>query len=439
MASHVVVIGAGIAGLGAARELLRRGAQVTVLERAAEVGGRCRSFEWHGRWHHTGAEALMSCESALTRLRDELDQAGAAPTRTLSDWDTVHGERIWHDGRVLELDPFSPTSLLRLPGGLRDKLALTRLVPPLLRQRRRHDPEDFTTAAPIDDVDGATYLRNAAPRLFDDVIEPFLQYSTLGSGDYGLAWLLWCGADLGWFRDGWWVYADRGAGGVTYELARALQQQLRFELRLSTAAGGIERTGSGFTVATGGESLAADAVVVAVPGSTAAGLVSWVAGPEHKKFLSGLSYASHHLARYLLDAAPAGLPRKVLLPSAAGFGCAGKITVTTEGGPPTVTVDIKDTYIRSSGRSTNEQMMDDAWDEAQRALPALQGARVADRILNRNDIALCRRPAGFARDLATFQALPALPGIAFAGDYLINSTVGMSYLTGLQAAAKVGI
>jgi len=39
----------------------------------------------------------------------------------------------------------------------------------------------------IDHVDGATYLRKHAPRLFDAVIEPFMQYTTLGDGDYGLA------------------------------------------------------------------------------------------------------------------------------------------------------------------------------------------------------------------------------------------------------------
>jgi oxygen-dependent protoporphyrinogen oxidase len=434
----VVVIGAGIAGLGAARELVRRGARVTVLERGSEVGGRCRSFEWHGRWHHTGAEALMSCESAMTRLRDELDRAGAAPTRTLSDWDTVHGERIWHDGRVLDLDPFSPTSLLRLPGGLRDKISLLRLVPHLLRQRRHHDPEDFTTAAPFDRVDGATYLRRAAPRLFDEVIEPFMQYSTLGSGDYGLAWLLWCVADIGWFRDGWWVYAERGAGGVTHELARQLQDQPGCQLLLQTPVKSIERVGGRFAVRTDSSgTVDSDAVVVAVPGSVAAGLVPDVVGPEHQNFLGGLDYASHHLARFLVDAAPPGLPRKVLLPSAAGFGCVGKITLLTEGGPPTVTVDIKDTYIRARARATDEETMDDAWSEVLRALPPLRAARVTDRVLTRNQIALCRRPAGFARNLAAFRGLPASPGIAFAGDYLINSTVGMSYLTGLQAAAVV--
>jgi 1-hydroxycarotenoid 3,4-desaturase len=43
-ASHVVVVGAGIGGLSATLELLARGVEVTVLERAAAPGGKLRSL-----------------------------------------------------------------------------------------------------------------------------------------------------------------------------------------------------------------------------------------------------------------------------------------------------------------------------------------------------------------------------------------------------------
>ncbi|HIP71982.1 MAG TPA: FAD-dependent oxidoreductase, partial [Anaerolineae bacterium] len=41
---HFVILGGGIAGLTAACELLRRGQQVTVIEKGAEVGGLARTF-----------------------------------------------------------------------------------------------------------------------------------------------------------------------------------------------------------------------------------------------------------------------------------------------------------------------------------------------------------------------------------------------------------
>ena len=44
----VVIVGAGMAGLGAALTLRRAGREVIVLERLGEVGGLARSVEFRG-------------------------------------------------------------------------------------------------------------------------------------------------------------------------------------------------------------------------------------------------------------------------------------------------------------------------------------------------------------------------------------------------------
>jgi len=44
---------------------------------------------------------------------------------------------------------------------------------------------------------------------------------------------------------------------------------------------------------------------------------------------------------------------------------------------------------------------------------------------------------GYTRKLAAFKALGPLPRVAFAGDYLINSTVGQAHWSGLQAAQQI--
>ncbi|WP_268932222.1 FAD-dependent oxidoreductase [Nocardioides okcheonensis] len=46
---RVVVIGGGIAGLGAAWDLQRAGVEVTVVEKGDEIGGRCRSTRFAGQ------------------------------------------------------------------------------------------------------------------------------------------------------------------------------------------------------------------------------------------------------------------------------------------------------------------------------------------------------------------------------------------------------
>jgi 1-hydroxycarotenoid 3,4-desaturase len=51
---HVIVVGAGVAGLVAAADLARRGMQVTVLERAAVPGGKLRQVQADGAWIDSG-------------------------------------------------------------------------------------------------------------------------------------------------------------------------------------------------------------------------------------------------------------------------------------------------------------------------------------------------------------------------------------------------
>ena len=41
---HIIILGAGVAGLATGLELLRRGRKVTIVERAREVGGLARTF-----------------------------------------------------------------------------------------------------------------------------------------------------------------------------------------------------------------------------------------------------------------------------------------------------------------------------------------------------------------------------------------------------------
>ena len=66
----VVVVGAGIAGLACARELVDAGVPARVLERDTRVGGRLASERLDGRWVDTGAAYLTADDPAfLGRLQ----------------------------------------------------------------------------------------------------------------------------------------------------------------------------------------------------------------------------------------------------------------------------------------------------------------------------------------------------------------------------------
>src|SRR5262245_35986774 len=72
----VVIIGGGIAGLAAARELARRGARVTLLEARARLGGRILTHHAEGRVPvELGAEFVHGHSPALWELLTEIPLA----------------------------------------------------------------------------------------------------------------------------------------------------------------------------------------------------------------------------------------------------------------------------------------------------------------------------------------------------------------------------
>ena len=52
---EVIIVGAGIAGLTAARELAKHGINYLVIEGHSDVGGRVRSIQWEGATIELGA------------------------------------------------------------------------------------------------------------------------------------------------------------------------------------------------------------------------------------------------------------------------------------------------------------------------------------------------------------------------------------------------
>ncbi|MFB7509692.1 protoporphyrinogen oxidase [Streptomyces broussonetiae] len=73
---HVVVIGAGIAGLAAAHRLLGRGARVTVLEAADRVGGKLLPGEIAGVRVDLGAESMLARRPEAVALAREVGLGG---------------------------------------------------------------------------------------------------------------------------------------------------------------------------------------------------------------------------------------------------------------------------------------------------------------------------------------------------------------------------
>ncbi|MEU4040591.1 protoporphyrinogen oxidase [Streptomyces antibioticus] len=86
---HVVVVGAGIAGLAAAHRLLERGARVTVLEASDRVGGKLLPGEIAGVRVDLGAESMLARRPEAVGLAREVglgDRLTPPATATASIW-----------------------------------------------------------------------------------------------------------------------------------------------------------------------------------------------------------------------------------------------------------------------------------------------------------------------------------------------------------------
>src|SRR5262245_40338710 len=127
---RVAIVGGGIAGLAAAYRLETAGVQWTLLDRNPDLGGRCRTFAWHGQWLIRGAAAFIAAEQNL------IEQARAlgiyAPER-IRDVTAAHSFNIPKGKDVHTLAHFAAKDVLTsslVP--MSEKLALGRVLPKLI-------------------------------------------------------------------------------------------------------------------------------------------------------------------------------------------------------------------------------------------------------------------------------------------------------------------
>src|SRR3954454_1198613 len=121
----VVVVGAGLAGLAAARHLHRGGLDVVVLEAGDDVGGRVRTDVVDGWRLDRGFQVL---NTAYPAVRREVDLA-ALDLRELTRGALVHRDGTRHRLADPRRDPRGAIATARSPiGTRRDKVLLAALA-----------------------------------------------------------------------------------------------------------------------------------------------------------------------------------------------------------------------------------------------------------------------------------------------------------------------
>jgi len=255
MDHDVIVLGAGLAGLAAARHLAAAGLDVAVWEASDGVGGRVRTDRVDGFLLDRGFQVL---NPAYPALRAEADL------------------------RRLDLHPFDRGVAVRRPGGLAvaaDPLRHPRLLPATLAGPWR-DPRALaglarwlaapdrpeTLAASLDAAGVAGPLRT-------DLLEPFLAGVLLdASGATPAAFVRWM---VRYFALGTPALPAQGMAALPALLA----EPLRHTIALSRPADALERAGDGWRVTGPGGSATARLVLVATDPVSAARLAGTPAVP----------------------------------------------------------------------------------------------------------------------------------------------------------------
>ncbi|MFD9039598.1 protoporphyrinogen oxidase [Streptomyces bottropensis] len=327
-AGHVVVIGAGIAGLAAAHGLLERGARVTVLEATDRVGGKLLPGEIAGARVDLGAESILARRPEAVALAREVGLADRLqPPATAS-------ANLWTRGA---LRPMPKGHVMGVPG---IASALSGVLSDEGLARIERDA-DLPRTEVGDDVAVGEYV---AARLGREVVDRLVE-PLLGGVYAGDAYRISMRSAVPQLfraalthtslteavRDIQERAAAAGQSGPVFmgieggigQLPLAVAESVRArgaDIRTRTPVAELRREASGgWRVVTGGPGgggeervLRADAVVVAVPAPVAAGLLRAEA-PEAAAELSGVEYAS--MALVTLAYRRAGLT----LPEGSGF------------------------------------------------------------------------------------------------------------------------
>jgi monoamine oxidase len=257
--TDVIVIGAGLAGLVAARELEARGRSVRVLEARDRIGGRV----WLQRDALDGLDLDMGgawISDTQRYVWAEADRYGVA-----REHDALPSSVRWrfadgHDLRALPVD-------------VHEIGELERAVAALLQAARRHDPDAPPDAQDLEDLDIPADEWLAALRLPRRVEELLLFWvsacaSAKPEDAAMLDFLRWISAA----NHSVWAHLEAAVLGWrmpdgTAALYEAIAADVEGEIRLSDPVRAVERDAGGVCVTSAsGEHEARNAVVTVPPG-----------------------------------------------------------------------------------------------------------------------------------------------------------------------------
>jgi monoamine oxidase len=251
-----IVVGAGLAGLGAADALRRGGQRVVVLEAQDRVGGRLLSGETGGMVVNLGGQWVGPDHTDVLGLAAEL---GVTTTPTYDDGTTVlhlRGRRYEQRGTLPRLNPIAMADLVQ---GVARLYRHARRVPLAA-------PWDTPGAARLDGTTMATWIERSLHTRASRALVRELVWGQLAADPAEVSVLGVC-YDLrsaGLLR-GFSHAEDMWFDGGAQLLATGLAARLGDVVHLGSAVRRIDHGASGVRVHTDADCFAADSAVVCLP------------------------------------------------------------------------------------------------------------------------------------------------------------------------------
>ncbi|MBW1843737.1 MAG: FAD-dependent oxidoreductase [Deltaproteobacteria bacterium] len=440
-AKRVAVVGAGIAGLGAAWRLAQRGFQVSLFEREQLPGGRARPVVRENFTIERAGAIVGTADKALLSWIGELDLPELLPLRPVV-------RALAHRDRVQVIDPRSLLGIARIPGvRIHQLLGLLRLPRLVARYGNRIDPERPERAASLDDRSLADFGRlYFGARVTQHWMGPLVSRTSLADAREVSRVLFLhhyrdgAGERLGLLRSSSQELMDRAASSVPAALGVCVANVescsgggVRFRVR------GAER-----------ERLAeADAIVLAVPAPEAVALAGAEFSFAERDALEKVRYTPEISLAVALRRPFHSHPQQIQFPQREGWPLESVLLEPGfEGGRVPKGRGLA--LLRATGRWSADYF--EAPDETvgkeliaalSGIFPRIHGAGIFAEVL-REKRAVPRFDVGRYRAIADFTRVQADcrrrgRRIYFAGDYLMGPGWNAALRSGYRAAADVAV
>jgi oxygen-dependent protoporphyrinogen oxidase len=435
VSEHVIVVGAGVAGLTAAFRLKRAGLDVTVLERALHVGGRMSTLMRDGYRIDLGASLLPWSYRQMLRLIDEAGLSGE-----ITPTSSVFG--LLRDKTVHRFQAGNVREMLSIPLSARSKLTLSKAVIDCVRLGGKLDWYDLSRALAADGESAPEYARRRLNKeIFDYLVEPTCASMTLNTAEDNST-----ASFLFFVRR---VLATRGLfnspSGIDF-LPRGLARQAG-DVRLGATALAVERTATGVTVSwqeAGGPQQVTEAAacVIALPAAPAAALYAgWT--PDQREFLGSVRYGKCVNVSVALSRAPRE-PACFLLTPRVEQPDLGAVVLEHNKAPGRapdgrglITTYWRQTWSDPRADQDDGKLAEDALDALDKAVPDLV-TDVEWTHVQRWDPSIAVNFPGHLAALGRFtRSLDPASPVQPAGDYFSGTTTNSSLCSGESAARRV--